>query len=316
MPDPILLLRALAAAAVLAAAVVLLCGWPWRAPRPARAALGCVLGVGLGFCAGCWWLGLRPHWPPREDQDRLLLLLFPAVIGVELVAAYLGRFRFLVWLPRLVVAAAAARVLLHNTSYLADLAGPGTREWTPARTYSILGGLAGTLAGVWVALVLLLRRTRSRSVPLTVALACGGAAVVVMLSGYASGGQLGLPLAAALTGAVLASLALSGTPDMEGALGIGVVGLFALLVLGCFFGQLTTINAALLFFAPLLGFFPELPYVCRLGPRLRGFLRLVLVLAPVLVALTLAQQKFVSDSTRTSPGSKEPSLQDYLDYGK
>jgi hypothetical protein len=109
MPDPVLMLEALAAAALTAAAV---CAWPWRRPRAARASAGGVLGVGLGFFAGCWWLGLRLHWPPREDMDRFLLLLFPAVIGVELLAAFLGRFRWLVWLPRLVIAAAAARILL------------------------------------------------------------------------------------------------------------------------------------------------------------------------------------------------------------
>jgi hypothetical protein len=38
--------------------------------------------------------------------------------------------------------------------------------------------------------------------------------------------------------------------------------------------------------------------------------------APVVAALALAQQQFVKDSTRTSPGSKEPTLQDYMDFGK
>ena len=44
MPDPIGILEAVAAAAVLAAAVVLLGGWPWRKPHPARAYFGSVLG--------------------------------------------------------------------------------------------------------------------------------------------------------------------------------------------------------------------------------------------------------------------------------
>src|SRR5262245_26027521 len=111
MPDPVLILGALAAAAVTAAAALLLGGWPWRKPRPAWAAAGGVLGVGLGFVVGCWLLGLRPHWPPGEDLDRLLLILFPAVVGVELVGAFLGRLRWLVWPLRAVVVAAAARVL-------------------------------------------------------------------------------------------------------------------------------------------------------------------------------------------------------------
>ena len=39
-----------------------------------------------------------------------------------------------------------------------------------------------------------------------------------------------------------------------------MVGLFSLLVIGHFFGELTTAHAILLLFAPLLGWLPELPY--------------------------------------------------------
>lgn len=324
MPDRILILEALGAAAVTAAALVWLCAWPWRTSHPVRASVGSVLGVGLGFLAGCWLLGVRPHWPPQEDQDRLLLILWPTLIGVELVAAILGRFQGLMWVPRGVIAAAAAWVLLYQSSYLTDLAGPGSREWTPIQTGLILGGLAVSLAGAWAVLVLLARRTaappgkkwKGLSIPLTVALACAGAAVTVMLSGYASGGQLGLPLAAALVGAVLASLILAESPDRKGVVGLGIVGLFALLVIGRFFGQLAWSHAALLFSAPLLGWLPELPYVRRMGPLFRGFGRVALTTVPVVVALILAQQKFVVDSEQNSAETPEPSVQDYLDYGK
>jgi len=151
---------------------------------------------------------------------------------------------------------------------------------------------------------------------LAVALACAGAAVAVMLSGYASGGQIGLALAGAMVGALIASLALSAPFDAYGVLSLGVFGLFALLVIGRFFGQLTTSYAILLFAAPLLCWLPELPYVRRLAPQLRGLLGVILTAAPVAVVLILAQQKFAAESTQTSPGSQEPSLQDYLDFGK
>jgi hypothetical protein len=137
-----------------------------------------------------------------------------------------------------------------------------------------------------------------------------------MLSGYASGGEMGLPLAGALAGAVVASLALTTPPDGEGILSLGIVGLFALLIMGRFFGQLATAHAALLFFGTLLCWIPELPYLRRLGPRLRGLLSVLSVAVPVAAALALAQQKFVNHSTRTSPGSQEPSIQDYMDFGK
>ena len=59
----------------------------------------------------------------------------------------------------------AAPVLLYNTSYLAELAGPGSREWTPAQAGIILAGLAAALTGAWAALALLATRSPVRSVP-------------------------------------------------------------------------------------------------------------------------------------------------------
>ena len=237
-------------------------------------------------------------------------------LGLELLAAFPGRLRWLIGLARLGVAAGAAPILLHNSIYLTDAAGPGTQEWSPAQAWMIPAGLALAMASVWAALLVLDRRTPGRSLPLAVSLACAGAAVTVMLSGYASGGQLGLPLAAGLAAVVIASLALAGPAEMRGVLGLGVVGLFALLIIGRFFGQVSTLNAALLFFAPLLGWLPELPFVRRMRPVLRGLARVGLTAAPVIVALALAQQKFVADSSRSSSTPSEPSLQDYMDFGK
>jgi hypothetical protein len=339
MPDRTLILEAMAAAALISAGFVLILGWRWRSPsaaealsypdrqpngspphvrwrRPASllASAGAVLGVGLSFYAGVWLLSLRPHWPPREDLDRLLFVLFPVLIAIELMGAIAGRFRWLVWLPRLAVAAVAARILLHDSIYLTDSAGAGTPEWSPAQTWLILGGLAAALAAVWALLALLMRRAPGPSVPLALAIPCAGAAVAVMLSSYASGGQAGFALAAALAGAALASLALARPPDLQGVLGIGVVGLFALLVMGRFFGTLTTTNAALLFFAPLLCWLPELPYIRSLWPWLRALVRVTAVAVPVIAVLILAQQKFDKDSGSPSPGSIEPSRDDYLNY--
>ncbi|HLJ96042.1 MAG TPA: hypothetical protein VKU02_22900 [Gemmataceae bacterium] len=316
MPDPKLILEAIAAAGLTAAAVLLLCAGLWRSPRPKLASAGSVVGLSLGMFIGCWWIGLRPHWPPQEDQDRLLFLLLPILAGIELVAAVAGRSGWLVWLLRFGIAASAAPILLYHSSYLTDLAGPGTREWTPTQTWMILGGLAAALAGVWMALVLLARRiapaaepgkSKGHSVLFAVAIAVAGAAITIMLSGYASGGEIGLPLAAALAGIVAASLALRQPFPGEGALSLGIVGLFALLVIGRFFGQLATAHGALLFFGLLLCWLPELP---------RGLARVVLVTVPVAVALALAQHKFAEDSGRTSSGAPEPSIQDYLDFGK
>src|SRR5260370_41872591 len=192
MLDPVQVLVALGPAGLTAAAVLLLYGWPWRKPYAPGASAGVVLGVGVGVYVGTLLLGLRPHWPPREDQDRLLFLLFPALVVIEFGAAFAGRFRWIAWAPRLALAALAARVLLHGIRYLSDAADADADHWTPTQAYLILGGLAASLACVWALLSVLATRAPGRSVPFAVAVACGGAAVAVMLSGYASGGASGL----------------------------------------------------------------------------------------------------------------------------
>ncbi len=314
MPDPLVVLKAVAVAFAAAAAVLLLCGWPWRAPRAARVSAGAVLGTGAGFYAGCLLQQLSPHWPPKVGEDRLLLVLFPAAVGVELVAAFVRRPRFLAWLLRAVVAAGAARVLLHRTAYLSDLSGPGTAEWTPAVAALTLGCLAAALAAVWVLLSLLMARAPGSVVPLALALTCAGATVVTMLSGYATGGDLGLPLAAGLAGVAAGSFALARGTDLRAVLGPGLVGLFSLLVLGHFFARLTAGHAALLFAAPLLCWLPELPVLRRAGPWLRGLARVALVALPVVLVGVQAQRSFVKDSRPPSAAPGEPTVDDYANY--
>jgi hypothetical protein len=139
-----------------------------------------------------------------------------------------------------------------------------------------------------------------------------------MLSGYASGGQLAFPLTAGLGAAAVAALFLPEPRDLTGPVGVGVVGLFAVLVIGRFFGSLTDANAALVFFAPLLGWLPELLPAGRVGAWGRGFVRLALAAAPLAIVLMLAAQKFAADSAPPSsePAAREPSIEDYMNFGK
>jgi len=316
MLDPILVFEAIAAAAFTAAAVTFFCGWPRRSAESVCTSLGGPLGVAAGFYVGCWLLGVKFRLSLQEDQDRLLLIVFPAIVLVEVSAAFLNRRRWLAWPMRMLVAAGAARVLLHGSTFIADQDG-APREWDINLTVKILGSLAIALAAAWAALGALAQRKSKYAVPLTLALACAGAAVTVMLSGYASGGMLGLPLAAALTGYVVASSLVTAAPNPSGAVGLGIVGLFSILVIGRFYGQLTTANAALLFAGPLLCWLPELP------ARFQGLTRLVVATIPIAVVVLVAIPKFAEESNRPAsrskeplPGAVEPSADDYLNFKK
>ncbi len=98
MPDPLYVLGALAAAALIAAAIMLVCGLPWRQPHPILVSGGWVISQGAAFYLGWYLLGglvldAWPKWPPTDNEGRFFYLLLPAVIGVELFGA-LGRACF------------------------------------------------------------------------------------------------------------------------------------------------------------------------------------------------------------------------------
>src|SRR5205807_6799247 len=101
-----------------------------------------------------------------------------------------------VWLGiivRLVVAAGTAPALLYKSRYITELAGPNSREWSSLQVVVILASLAAALALVWMLMILLARRAPV-SAPVMLAGVCGGAGLTLMLSRFATGGQLGLPL--------------------------------------------------------------------------------------------------------------------------
>ena len=154
------------------AGALFLVGSP-RTARPSWLDAGWVLGVGAGFYLGCWMLEISPHWPPLEDLDRLLVLVIPAVLAVEMLAAFPQVPRWLTWASRLAVAGCGARVLLHGSSYLSDLAGPEAGGWSPAQAWLILGSLAAAEATAWVLLVLLARRATGVSLVVCLAVAAG-----------------------------------------------------------------------------------------------------------------------------------------------
>lgn len=316
MPDPILMLKAMLAAAILAAAAAFAFGrFGGKTPSP-WLSFGTIVGTTIGFGVGIWLLGLRPNWPPREDTDRFLFVLLPAVIVVELAAAHAGKWQWAAWPLRLALAAAATPILLHDSVYLAEKAGPGSRVWTSDQIWQTLGCLAAVLAVVWACTVLLSQRTGSRSVPLSLVFPCLGAGMALMLSAYASGGQVGIALAPALAGAALVTVAFRGPARLDGLVGLGVVGVFGLAVTGRFFGELPTRDALILVLAPLLAWLPELPRIDGLKPWARGSARVALTAIPVALVLGLAIQRFMADSKKAAPESGGATIEDYMNFGK
>ncbi len=306
MPDEMLIGKAFATALALGVVIALLVG---KSSRAAIVSAGAVLAVVSAVFAGLWVLDLLPNFPPREGLDRLLLIVLPAAVVAEVIATASGRAG---WVARSVVAALAVPVLLDGSVYVTDQSGPGSREWSPAKTWLVFAALTVVVMSVWVVMNRLAARTGGRTALWCVAGSSLGAGLVIMLSGYATGGQLGVPLAAGLGGVALGSLIRKEKPAIEGALGVGIVGLFALLVVGRLFAGLTDVNAALLFAAPLLGWLPELlPW----RPRVRVPLRLALAAVPVVVALVLALPKPAADSAPPESGV-EGSRDDYMNFGK
>jgi len=147
------------------------------------------------------------------------------------------------------------------------------------------------------------------------------AGITTMLSGYASAGQLALPLAAALATVALATAALArGTPTipgMSGAVGVGWICLAGILIIGRFFGSLTTLHGLLLGATPLLCWLAAYQPVSAWYIWPRRLLLVALILLPLGTVVWQAQARFVKHSGSPLPGAvPAPSMQDYLDFGR
>ena len=172
---------------------------------------------------------------------------------------------------------------------------------------------AALLALVWAMLCGLQSRTSTSAVLWVLVLDALATAVTVMLSGYYRGGLLGLGLAAALAGATLASYIAQPQSPTSGSLGMSVIGIFAVVLVGRFFGTLSTGLAACLLLAPLLAWTVELPRLRRLAPGWRGTGRLACVAVPLIVVVMIAQRKFTAASTARSRPSEPSAIRDLIE---
>ncbi len=259
MPDPLSILSAIGAALAASAVMLVLFGWRGRKTGTAGVDIGWVVGPAAGSLLGCCLLGKVPHWRLVEDLDRLLLVVLPAAVLVELVGAFHRVPRPLVWVLRAALAACVAPILLHGTSYITDQAGPGTADWSTAQALQILGGLAAALIAVSALLNLLSARVGGVSPAICLAISCAGAGLAIMISGYLSGGQATLALAGAVAGLIATTLTLRWSSRGARPLGTAIVLFYSLVVAGRFFGELSSTHAIVLFASPLVAWLPELP---------------------------------------------------------
>ena len=313
MLDGSLLAKAMLLGAATAAGVLLAVACLGRARGRGWLSAGWVIGVAAGVYAGCMVLDQCPRWPPREDRDRFLTVVLPLAVCLEILAAT-RKSRWGPWLARAILAASLAPILLYNTVYLADLRGPDSAEWSLLEATGLLSFLAVGLLGVWALAAWLQVRTHDRASPMALALVSLAAGITVMLSGYYRGGLLGLPLAAAIVGAMLAAWRFGSPPDEPFPyLGIGLVGIFTLLVIGYFFGSLPASSAICLLLSPLMAWFAELPAVRRMPKPVLQCARVVLVAGPLMLIVLLAKWRFDEASLNRSHSSPSPSQSALLD---
>ena len=293
MPDPLLYLAAMGAAASVGAAVVVALGWLRRPAGADQIQAAAVVALAGGLAAGYYVLHFRVAWPPVNGLDRLLTIVLPLVLALELVASIPRVPRWLAWVLRMALAVATGRILLHGSVYLSGV----HPEWPLGRTVAALLVCAVLTAAVWGLLAWLSERSPvGISIPLALALTIQCAGLTIMLAGYLTGGAAALPISAALVGTAGAMRWLTTSPDSQASVGLGVITLSGLLIVGRFFGGLSTAAALVLLLAPLLCWVTELPSLRRQKSWIVGSIRLALVAIPLIVVLLLAKHAFDRDT--------------------
>ncbi len=310
MLDIVLLAKTALVGALTAAAVMRLAAW--RAPRPWRRGAYLSWAIGAGVLASSGATDQWPHWPVLEDRARFLTLLVPLTLVVETLTSTMRSER-VAWIVRLGLSAVVAPILLYDSVYLADLNGSNSAEWSFSQATIVLCCLAVLLALMWAMLSGLQSRTSTPVVLWVLVLDALATAVTVMLSGYYRGGLLGLGLTGALAGATLVSYIVPPQSTTSGSLGMSVIGIFAVVVLGRFFGTLSTSLAACLLLAPLLAWIVELPWLRRLSPSWRSAGRVACVAIPLIVVVIVAQRKFTAASTARSRTSEPGAIRDLIE---
>jgi hypothetical protein len=305
VPDPVQFAKAVVASGTVSAIIVAVLTLLRRPAGSTRINTAWILGIAIGAAVGLRVMGLVPNWRPVDGLDRFLVILLPASVVIELIAGFERVPRLAAWVLRIVLAAVAGRVLLHGSSYLDGSAS----DWTVGQIRIALVVCALLLTSVWSLLAWLGQRSGGLSIPLAVSQTCLAAGMALMLSGFLTGGKAALPLAAGVAGATIALRLVTARSACPGAIGIGVVSLFGILMLGRFFGELSTGRALAIFLAPLACWATELKVLRNRKPWVVAAVRLALVAVPLAAVLFLAQRDFAKNSS--APDGADPEGYEY-----
>ena len=297
MPDPLLYLQSIGAATI----VSTLCVWAMVGWRPSSSVVGLnsasVVGMGLGLALGGHVLGLRLAWPPVNGLDRLLMIVMPMALGMELIACFECVPQRVAWLLRMSLAATTPRILLHGSVYLS-----GGNDHLPMwQSVVVMAVCAVLLAGVWGLLSALPERSAGDSIPLVLGLTIQCAGLTIMMAGYIQGGGAAIPLAATIVSTTIAAWLIQRRPGdpthahCPAIMGVGVVGLFGVLFIGRFFGRISNGCALAMLLTPLLCWVTELPFLRHRNPWLRGLIRLMIVSSVLAFVLFAAKRDFDRD---------------------
>jgi hypothetical protein len=263
-----------------------------RSKRAWLACLGEIIVFGVGLAIGCRWLGVKLNAVPVEDQDRLLLVLLPLTAILEFVAALLAKRPWWGRTFRIVLAILVPPLMLLGSGYLPGGEAGAPSEWTSTQAITIVLSLGAALAIAWTLLNSAAQRPGGFAVPAALAVASLATGLCMMLSANASGGFLGLAVGGTIAGIVVAALIVARMTDVSALVGLGLVGLFGLLMGGRFFSELSTTNAVLLFVAPLLCWAASVAPLRKLKPAARFCATLLVCVIPAAVAAGMAQYEF------------------------
>ena len=289
MPDPVLYLKAMGFSAFASAIALFILVVAVRPATRRWQNVASVLAIGLGLVVGYGMLAIRLTWPPASGLDRLLLVILPATLGVELIVSCWSEPCRIAWPMRCFLAAAIPRILLHGSVHLNGFQG---EPLLLLHSAAEVVACSIILAGTWRMLSWLSERSPDYSIPLALALTIQCAGMTIMMAGYIKGGAATFPFTATLLGTTLAACLVIRRPPFTAIIGIGMVELFGVLFIGRFFGRISTEFALTMLLTPLICWVSEFPALRHRNPWLVGSIRLLLIAIPLVAALALAKQDF------------------------